>query len=91
MKPKYRGVKEKIETMVLLGGIYPRFTTVSIVPEKETYNCKNISRNWISMTIMSFIDSFKKLSVGAPNMQFQKTTTYFDKPSYKYRCFASSL
>ena len=37
MKPKYRGVKEEIETRVLLGGIYPRFATVSIVPEKETF------------------------------------------------------
>ena len=47
MKAKYGGVKEEIETMVLLRGIYPRPTTFSIAPEK---NLKlQISRNWISM------------------------------------------
>jgi len=38
MNAKYEGVTEEIETilnglMMLLGGIYPRLTTVSIVPE----------------------------------------------------------
>ena len=40
MKAKYGGVKEEIETMVLLRGIYPtadpRPTTFSIAPENET-------------------------------------------------------
>ena len=58
MKAKYGGVKEEIETMVLLRGIYPRPTTFSIAPENETWNCKY--HNWISMTI-SFIDSVKEL------------------------------
>ena len=40
MKAKYGGVKEEIETMVLLRGIYPRPTTFSIAPENETWNCK---------------------------------------------------
>ena len=58
MKLKYRGVKEEIQTMVFWGAIYPRFVTVSIVPQKETENCKNI----ISRITIRFIDPYEILN-----------------------------